>query len=109
VNPCILSIWSKINKDVSAKWSLKQMSSTAGLSRNYFIRYCREKTGVSPLQFLKRLRMQVAENLLLNTEYKMEVIASQAGFSNQYSFSSAFKKFHKISPKYFREMKRRSS
>ena len=102
-------LWAKINSDISARWTLKRMSSIAGLSRNYFIRYCREKTGVPPLQFLKRIRMQAAENLLLNTDYKMEVIASQTGFSNQYSFSSAFKKYHKVSPKYFREMKKRAS
>ena len=63
-----------------------------------FKRYCH----ISPSQYLMRLKLNRAANLLLNTDMTVKEISHEVGFIDQYHFSRNFKKFHGMSPKLYR-------
>ena len=57
---------------------------------------------ISPSQYIMRLKLNKAANLLLTTNEKVKDIAEQIGFENPYHFSKNFKQFHGRSPNHYR-------
>ncbi|HBQ65062.1 MAG TPA: AraC family transcriptional regulator [Clostridiales bacterium] len=68
------------------------------LSHSYFTRAFREVTGMSPLSYILKLRIDKAEQLLLDTELKVGEIAHQVGFSSQQRFCEIFRKQRGMTP-----------
>ncbi len=64
-----------------------------------FKKYCH----IPPSQYLMRLKLNKAANLLLNTEATIKEIAFRIGFDDPYHFSKNFKEFHGRSPQLYRE------
>ncbi len=56
----------------------------------------------TPSEFLFRLRIEKAKQLLLETDLKINEISYLCGFTNPYYFSRRFKEQFNISPKQFR-------
>lgn len=57
---------------------------------------------VSPYQYLMRLKLNRAADLLLTTSLSVKEIATYVGFEDPYHFSRNFKQFHTCSPKQYR-------
>ena len=54
--------------------------------------------------YLTELRITEAQNLLHNSNYSLEEIASLVGFKDYFYFSKVFKKYCKYSPKEYRTL-----
>ena len=63
----------------------------------------KEQLGISPTQYLLRLRMGAACDLLKNTELSVKEIATMCGYRDPYFFSRAFKAFTGSSPRTYRQ------
>jgi AraC-like DNA-binding protein len=72
-------------------WSVEDMARRVHLSRAAFFRQFSQASGQSPLQFLLRLRMQLAARLLRQGEPIVQV-AESAGYESCAAFSRAFKR-----------------
>lgn len=59
--------------------------------------------GVSPLQYYRRLRMDVAASMLLDTTRSIKEIAWELGYSNQFHFSRSFRRYADMSPSRYRQ------
>jgi iron complex transport system substrate-binding protein len=57
----------------------------------------------SPGRVLARIRMDRAQELLLNTEATLQEIAERVGYANGYTFSRYFKKHAGVSPEHYRK------
>lgn len=57
----------------------------------------------TPKNYLNSLRMERAAILLKTTDYPVSMIAEAVGFSNPFQFSTAFKRYHGMSPAAFRQ------
>ena len=64
-----------------------------------FKRYCH----TSPSQYLRRLKLNKAANLMLTTDLTIKEIAFRVGFDDPYHFSKNFKKSHGKSPDNYRK------
>lgn len=64
-----------------------------------FKRYCH----TSPSQYLMRLKLNKAANLLLTTDLAIKEVALKIGFDDPYHFSRNFKKVHGHSPNDYRK------
>lgn len=62
--------------------------------------------GVSPIQYLINRRLQVARDLLTQTDQPIAQIAVSTGFTSQSYFSQIFRRFTGMSPKQYRKEKR---
>ena len=71
--------------------------------RNLFMRYL----GLSPKQYLQKVRMEKARELLLQTNYEIRLIASSVGYSDQLAFSKVFKQHYGCAPTQFRNRNRK--
>ncbi|WP_418452464.1 helix-turn-helix domain-containing protein [Anaerotruncus massiliensis (ex Liu et al. 2021)] len=65
-------------------------------------RLFRHETGVTFVDYLSRVRIRRAVELLADGELKMYEIAERVGYSSQHYFSSAFKKVLGVSPMEYR-------
>ncbi|MDF2814057.1 MAG: AraC family transcriptional regulator [Paenibacillus sp.] len=61
---------------------------------------------INPLQYLTSIRVKKACSLLLQTEWKLDVIAEKCGYENGFYLSRVFSKIMGISPSAFRKQNR---
>ena len=84
--------------------SLNRIARTAGLSPYYFARSFRAHFGISPHQYLQRVRLEKSLELLETTDWAIDCIALEVGFSSHSNFGSFFKKQTGLTPGAFREL-----
>ncbi|MBA2482719.1 MAG: helix-turn-helix transcriptional regulator [Planctomycetes bacterium] len=60
----------------------------------------------SPMQYVRRRRLQRARELLATTDLAVQDIAERAGFEDPFHFSRVFKKAHAASPSEYRQQMR---
>ena len=96
------SLFDVVELSLEKQWSVSAMARQAGISPSALYAVSRECFGVSPMAHLHELRMNAAANLLRNTTYKLDAIASMVGLGCGFSLSRAFRRFHGTSPREFR-------
>ena len=74
------------------------LSNELHFTSDYIIRKFKQNTGSTPWQYVQRLRLEKAKEMLSNTDYPMEFISREIGYSDLSLFYKAFKKSNKISP-----------
>lgn len=82
--------------------TLDDISREACLSKFHFIRKFKRIIGISPTQYLIKLRLERAKFLLKRKELPISVVASQSGFHEQSEFNRQFRKLVGMSPSEFR-------
>ena len=74
----------------------------------YYTEWVRKRTGISPTQYIRQVRIQKAKELITATNYRMIDIALQVGYNNGAAFTKAFKEFEGITPMEYRRSVRAS-
>ncbi len=92
-----------IDEHLSEHLSLEELSQVAHFHPNYFIRVFKNTTGVSPIQYVNRRRMEKAKQLLSFSPLNVSEIADSLGLEMPY-FSRMFKDHTGFSPSQFRDM-----
>ena len=74
---------------------------------NYSVPHCskliRDETGIGFVAFVRRIKMNHAVALLLNTRTSVADIASMVGYENPESFIRVFQKVYQMSPTAYRK------
>ncbi|MBP1988858.1 AraC family transcriptional regulator [Paenibacillus eucommiae] len=81
--------------------SIDSMAQALCYNRTYLSRVFKQYTGLSPTQYLLKVRMERSSHLL-SKQLSIEEIAFTVGFSDPLYFSKQFKKFHGCTPTEFR-------
>lgn len=72
--------------------SVSDLARLACLSEAHFAERFREQTGITPYQFVMRLRLTRARELTMLTDMPLADIAERTGFANQSALSNAFRR-----------------
>ena len=78
--------------------SVDQLADICHLNRNYFTRLFKQELHMTPSQFILTYRINQSCELLASTNRSIRDIADQIGYSNQFNFSSAFKRVKGMTP-----------
>lgn len=92
-----------INNNFERDISIGDIAKYVFLSPSYFTRAFKEETGMSPISFLLKVRIDRAREMLTDTDMKVSDIALSVGFSNQQRFNEIFKKYVKATPMQYRK------
>ena len=92
-----------INNNFERDISLGDIARYVFLSASYFTRAFKEETGMSPISYLLKVRVERAKELLGDTDQKISDIALSVGFSNQQRFNEIFKKHTGMTPMQYRK------
>lgn len=95
-------IKSFIDENYYKKITVRDMADRVYLNKNYVRTVFFEVFGVSPKQYLQRVRMNRAEFLLRTTDEDVKLIANSVGYDDALLFSKTFKAAYGISPLGFR-------
>ena len=82
---------------------LRQVAHAVGCNSSYISRIMKQELGISFKDFLTRLRISQAIQLMGDKELSINQIAEKVGYSNQHYFSAAFKNCQGMSPSEFRK------
>lgn len=82
--------------------SISDLSRELGYHRTHLSKMFKKRTGMSPISFLLKVRMEQARTLL-SADLTIEQIAASVGFSDPLYFSKQFKKWFGCAPSYFRK------
>ena len=82
--------------------NLESISERFYLSKNQIIRIIRRQTGYSPHEYLTRIRLTKACELLEYTQTPISEIGRCVGYENKSHFSAAFRKLYGITPAEYR-------
>jgi len=85
--------------------SLDDVVAASGLSKYHFTRLFHAKINSTPIQYLTKLRISKAMELLKNEQLTIEVIALKVGFSNGNYFTKVFRSYLGVAPSTFRNNK----
>lgn len=83
--------------------SLGQVAKAVNTSTFYFCKLFKKVTGINFTNYLSRLRIEKAKNLLLNPNLRVSEIAFEVGFQSLTHFNRVFKKILGQSPTDYRE------
>lgn len=84
---------------------LETMAKLLNYSPQYLSRKFKEQMGKSPIDYLIRLRMEKAQELLLTTDAGMLEIATKVGYPDLFYFNRIFKKVVGVAPGSFKGSK----
>ena len=82
---------------------LKIMAKQAMMSERTFLRRFRQSVGITPMVWLRRERISMAQELLETSQVSLDQIAEQSGYFSLESFRAAFKKVTGTSPAAYRK------
>ena len=104
--PTLRRVLEGLYADPSHPWTLESMAQRAGISRAALAAQFRAVVGTPPVRFLTQLRMTRAEDALIRTDSTLAAIAAEVGYSNEYAFSTAFRRNRGCSPGRWRQERR---
>lgn len=92
----------RIERDLDSHSCLADLAKEAGLSLYHFLRTFEQLTGVTPHQYVRRIRLQAAAAQLVCSETRVLDVALDCGFGDVSNFNHAFREEFGVSPRQFR-------
>lgn len=82
---------------------IERISDMIFVSHSYICKLFKMKTGISPVKYLVKLRLQTASELLKQKDYSVKALCSEVGFNDELHFMKEFKKEFGVTVKNYRE------
>lgn len=95
-----------IQENLDRELSAGRIAASASLSPSECLRCFHSVIGVTPMQYVKQLRLQRAAQLLAATDLAVAEIGAQCGFQEMSYFTKAFKAFRGQTPTGYRRAQR---
>lgn len=86
------------------KLTREKLAQEAGLSSSRFSHLFKEETGLSPMEYIRKEKIESAKNLLLYSDYRIYEIGEILGFSNESHFIKAFREYEGVTPDKYRKL-----
>lgn len=99
------SVINYITNNLSKNISINDLAELVYLHPNYFIRYFKKHMGSSPKNYINKLKLEKAKELLITTKLSIVDISKEIGYSDSCYFSKYFKKITGFTPTEFRDIK----
>jgi AraC family transcriptional regulator, L-rhamnose operon transcriptional activator RhaR len=90
-HPAVVQGMRLMEARLSHEWTLTELAGRLHLTPGYLVRLFKESTGLPPIAYLSRYRVEVAASLLLHTDDSIAQIAQSVGWPDQNYFARRFK------------------
>lgn len=101
-DPRIRRVLEESGRRLDRIFPIDEMAKVAGMSSSRFHALFQAEIGLSPAAYHLHARLSRARELIERTDFPIQQIALELGFSSAFHFSSAFRKYAGKSPREFR-------
>ena len=91
-----------LHENHSRNLRLWELAQVAEMGSHYFSELFKQSTGLSPYQYVLRLRVQRARELLRQPDVRVSEVAAATGFADQSHFTKVFRRIVGTTPAQFR-------
>ena len=101
-SPAISFALAQMFSDLKRSWRAGELAKLCGLSERHFFRQFKRETGLSPIDWLRRERIRVAQRKLLDGAKRVKEVCDEVGYHDVFFFSRDFKRHTGSSPSDYR-------
>ncbi|MEM7180662.1 MAG: AraC family transcriptional regulator [Spirochaetota bacterium] len=83
----------KLHQNYSQPIEVNKLAAEEGMSESTFFRIFRTITSDTPIQYLKKIRLNKAKIMLVHDDVDVQTVAERVGYSSATQFSREFKRF----------------
>ncbi|GAB1340723.1 AraC family transcriptional regulator [Streptomyces sp. E-15] len=87
----VRTVTEAVLRDPAHDWRIEEFAGLVSMSRATFIRHFVRETGMNPGDFLTRLRMLLAAEMLTRTDRSVAAVAAAVGYASESAFGRAFR------------------
>lgn len=98
IHPAIHRVRDAVTADPTRDWSLAALAEIAFASPRHLSRLFNEHAGMSLPDYINRLRVALAEQLVTTTRLDMEHVAERAGFASSRQLRRAWRRINPVPP-----------
>lgn len=91
-----------IHNNYGSQIDLSSMANSFGFSLSWLTKLFIKHVQITPSKYIKEYRMNIAKQLLRDSDMTISMISQQTGFLDQFHFSKTFKQVTGISPSEYR-------
>lgn len=88
----VLEVISMVSENIQNPFSLDAVAAKCGYSKNHVINVFKRETGKTPYAYITDMKIDMAKQLLLNSESSLAQIGVECGFGDYVNFYKAFVK-----------------
>jgi transcriptional regulator GlxA family with amidase domain len=99
IHPTVHRIQDAISRDPAKAWNLGGLALLAGASNRHLSRLFHEHTGMNITDYINRLRVTLARELISQTPLDIEHVAERAGFGSTRQLRRAWRRLYGTTPK----------
>jgi len=96
-------IIARMENQLSNSWEVSKLAGLVNLSASRLRHLFKQETGVTPVQYLRELRLRRAGELLTTTFLSVKEVMSQVGLASTSHSARLFKKMYGVSPTVYRK------
>jgi AraC family transcriptional regulator, arabinose operon regulatory protein len=93
-----------IQDHISENITVEALANFVHFHPNYFTNIFKKHMGISPIQYINKIKFEKAKYFLKTTDLHINEIAERTGFCDIYYFSKSFKSYSGYSPSDFRNI-----
>jgi len=108
-DPSIGKVLALIHESPQQRWTVDKLAGSASMSRAAFAKRFSDLVGESPLAYVTRWRMDLAANLLRESNSPINIVATQVGYESETAFSKIFRRSRGLPPGQYRTQHTTSS
>lgn len=102
MHPAVHRVQDAIVADPARGWNNDQLAQVACLSERHLARLFREHAGISPTDYVQRIRVALAREILSNSRCGIDDVAERAGFGSGRQLRRVWSKLEAGTPREFR-------
>ena len=91
-----------VRDNLARDFTVQELAEAVALAPRTFARRVAATCGVSPIQFVQKIRLETAQFLLETTRLPLEQIAQQVGYAEPSTLRRLIRRATKHSPRHFR-------
>jgi len=103
IHPAIHRVQDAVAADPAHAWSVASLADVAATSPRNLSRLFNEHVGMSVSDYVNRIRVAFARELVVGSRYDMDSVAQRAGFSSTRQFCRVWNRIHDTTPARMRE------
>jgi transcriptional regulator GlxA family with amidase domain len=102
IHPAVHKVQDAIARNPAADWTAKKLAAVACMSARNLARLFAEHAGCSPLDYVQRLRVALAREMVMNSDLALERVAERSGFSSAHHLRRVWRRWERVPPAEYR-------